>query len=882
MNKAFNFYSCYWSFLIFQQGGCGFSHILSGGLRIIVDLKRSFHLTGKRTTSMEGIRLRSDSDGSVKCAFYQGTIVSSPPGTYFARRTANGQNKEIKSWDGEQGRTRLQEVANVAYASLSEPKHHIPESNTDKLKLTSLTTLAMRGDQAKPNVTSNLVSFTMPMVGTGDDETRMNGEHESLHYSDFSVSTQQNPLGIGFLKGNSRASVGLTMPGAALAGEGLDLYSDGLASRTMDEKQLYPSSSTSKKMAIPSDGRLAYRLRSRGGQSNRFDDSAGSGVSFSHPGILPPYPVQEVANNKFPNYKAILVTPKSRHMGPYGLTAGFKHGIEERDELYSEEQESASATLSERSINRIAGWLSLDVKFDEDGTPYFDAGKTIRGILRDLFYNPIHPEFTSLQQFSWAVLIGIFMGVYTAFWKSLIEGCVDFMWKDVPEMLLDWGVFTDTNGRFPIYHYMWIVPALFGGSLSYVFAALPTPIPSQNEWIHNLHSRGVQSADTFVPLFILSTAGMASGLSLGPELPLILTSGMIGSWLGVLCKQSMLQARVLNLTAASAAIGGFFGFPMAGALFVLELPHRMGLQYFEALSPATIASIVAVLTNRLVTGNDVTGYYSYPFLNESLPSQIFKHAIVYGVFGGALGIFYTKVVLALKHFVHDMFRRENDNNCGGNARDFGQYEETVPLVAKVSSNIRKEKLNDFENPFVKIFACAVPHEPTRAAVSGTIVGIIVGVTCMFIPHVMFWGEAQLQSLIDKGRTPLPVFGHGDEASAGLVALGYCLIDENSAESNKSGFSLGCSAAITLAKVFVTGLSLGTGIVGGHFWAPLFVGCAASHFLTDFVDTITTKYGVSSGLSAYPCVALLCIMGSTHVVTCKYFTSFGSQCIAGMY
>ena len=46
---------------------------------------------------------------------------------------------------------------------------------------------------------------------------------------------------------------------------------------------------------------------------------------------------------------------------------------------------------------------------------------------------------------------------------------------------------------------------------------------------------------------------------------------------------------------------------LEGALFVLEIPHRMGLQYFEALSPATIASIVAVLCNRLVTNNDVTG-----------------------------------------------------------------------------------------------------------------------------------------------------------------------------------------------------------------------------------------------------------------------------------
>ena len=73
----------------------------------------------------------------------------------------------------------------------------------------------------------------------------------------------------------------------------------------------------------------------------------------------------------------------------------------------------------------------------------------------------------------------------------------------------------------------------------------------------------------------------------------------------------------------------------------------------------------------------------------------------------------------------------------------------------------------------------------------------------------------------------------------------------------------------MAKIFVTGLSLGTGIVGGHFWGPLFVGCAASHFLTDLVEKLSTMFGIATNLTAYPCVALLCIMGSTHVVTCKY-------------
>jgi H+/Cl- antiporter ClcA len=277
---------------------------------------------------------------------------------------------------------------------------------------------------------------------------------------------------------------------------------------------------------------------------------------------------------------------------------------------------------------------------------------------------------------------------------------------------------------------------------------------------------------------------------------------------------------------------------MAGALFALEVPHRMGLQYFEALSPATIASIAAVLTNRMVTGNDVTGYFEYPFLNSSLPSEIFTSAIFYGLFGAGLGIFYIKVVLYLKHFVHDMFHEHHDDHDdhdddhddhdddvhAEHAKGGRNPEEEVPLV---DHSDFKTKMQQQQQPIsalkrLKSLICfAIPHEPSRAGISGALAGLAVGVTGMFIPHVMFWGEAQLQNLIDKGRTPLPVFGHGDEPTADLIALGYCMMDEGSTGDAREGFSLGCAATITLAKIFVTGLSLGTGIVGGHFWVRLF-------------------------------------------------------------
>lgn len=81
-------------------------------------------------------------------------------------------------------------------------------------------------------------------------------------------------------------------------------------------------------------------------------------------------------------------------------------------------------------------------------------------------------------------------------------------------------------------------------------------------------------------------------------------------------------------------------------------------------------------------------------------------------------------------------------------------------------------------------------------------------------------EAQLQSMIDKGRTPLPIFGREDEPTAALTAHALCWIDTDDPEAVKNGFGIGCSFLISFAKIVVTGLSLGTGIIGGHFWGGL--------------------------------------------------------------
>lgn len=551
-----------------------------------------------------------------------------------------------------------------------------------------------------------------------------------------------------------------------------------------------------------------------------------------------------------------------------------------KEEIFEELEEATGAdrNIWDRLTHMWTLFMFHGVLWDDDGMPYFEedldgsafSNTTSPSVwFRFLVFNPIYPEFTSLQQSCWAVIIGVTMGVFTALWQKLIESCVEFLWKTVPEFLLRHNVLTDLNGSFPLPYYIVLCPALMGCVMSYINVILPTTVPGQNEWIQDTHNQGVMDASAFWHLFFMSTAAMASGLSLGPELPLVLLGGMYGSWLGVLTKQSVLQARVMNLTAGSAIVSGFFGFPMAGGLFILELPHRMGLQYFEALTPATVSSIVAVITNRMVNGNDVTGYYHYPFMTLSLPSRIFVSAIVYGAFGSLVGVLYGKGVTWLKHDFHELFHHHETHSV---ADDVAKSVDTpmaggeeTPLVGgpKVKSGTTS---SDFFGCCRKKWQFTIPHEPTRAAVVGTICGTLVGITGLYLPHIMFWGEAQLQTLIDQGRTPLPIFGKPGEPTADMTAYGFCLVDPADPKAVEAGFSLGCSALITFAKIWSTGVSLGTGIVAGQFWGPLFTGCAAAQFFTAFVNWTQTHFGFGGWLAAHPCVAILCIMGSSHVVT----------------
>lgn len=144
---------------------------------------------------------------------------------------------------------------------------------------------------------------------------------------------------------------------------------------------------------------------------------------------------------------------------------------DEDTDVYSyddDDDDTRNQTFTERiwhCLDPTTYLLSDAVGKDEDGHPIFEEHTkwTIPALLRHFLYNPEYPEFTSLQQFNWAVILGVVMGIYTAVWKCIIENCVDFVWQTIPQTLHHWGFFTDLDGMFPMPNYMWICPSIFGG-----------------------------------------------------------------------------------------------------------------------------------------------------------------------------------------------------------------------------------------------------------------------------------------------------------------------------------------------------------------------------------------------------------------------------------
>lgn len=169
--------------------------------------------------------------------------------------------------------------------------------------------------------------------------------------------------------------------------------------------------------------------------------------------------------------------------------------------------------------------------------------------------------------------------------------------------------------------------------------------------VDNIHvSGGPSSVRTLRSLVPASLLTIAAGGGAGPEAPLVTTTGTLAAWLARTRRAAVTETRILTIAGMAAAFTVLFGAPLGASLFALEILHRRGLQYHEALVPAIIGSLSGYGIYAVLVRADLAPIWRIPSAGGAgtvRPVDL-ALAIGAGVVGALVSVIFTYLTLGLR------------------------------------------------------------------------------------------------------------------------------------------------------------------------------------------------------------------------------------------
>jgi len=131
--------------------------------------------------------------------------------------------------------------------------------------------------------------------------------------------------------------------------------------------------------------------------------------------------------------------------------------------------------------------------------------------------------------------------------------------------------------------------------------------------VDNIHVSGgaadVRALRSLLPASLLC---VAAGSTMGPEAPLVQSTGTIGTAIATRLRRPAPDVRILTITGMAAGFTVLFGAPLGAAFFALEILHRRGLQYYEALVPAVVGSLCGYAVYLSLAGLGIEPVWRFP------------------------------------------------------------------------------------------------------------------------------------------------------------------------------------------------------------------------------------------------------------------------------
>ncbi|MFN3256344.1 MAG: chloride channel protein [Ilumatobacter sp.] len=169
----------------------------------------------------------------------------------------------------------------------------------------------------------------------------------------------------------------------------------------------------------------------------------------------------------------------------------------------------------------------------------------------------------------------------------------------------------------------------------------------------DIEESGADGRDTdgrlrsLIPVSLLC---IGAGGTLGPEAPLVTMTGTLATRVARRSKVDAADLRVLAITGMAAGFAVLFGAPLGAAVFALEIPHRRGLEYYEALVPAAIGSVCGFALSTVLGGHGLEPIWNLPG-SDLVAGVDLLWAVLAGVLGAAIGVVFTVLVDLLHRVV---------------------------------------------------------------------------------------------------------------------------------------------------------------------------------------------------------------------------------------
>ncbi|CAB9507464.1 transport protein YfeO [Seminavis robusta] len=288
-------------------------------------------------------------------------------------------------------------------------------------------------------------------------------------------------------------------------------------------------------------------------------------------------------------------------------------------------------------------------------------------------------------------VIGIVCGVASFVYYAILFWILEFVWNDLPQMIV--------VDKWPEWAYpLWIPLVGFtmaiGVGVTVIYMGEPGDLPYT---IKCVHDDAYVAMSHVMPMVCASQFSIIGGGSLGPEAPLVAICAALGGFISrkVFKVSERNLVRKHTLMGMAGALAAFFGCPLGGSLFALEVNSRFGVEYFEHTAEALFSGCICLAVFRQLANLPIESIWEI-----SLPKMENTSAldVCYGIFLGLIGALVAVVFANLHWKVMELF----------------------------------QKLDLLRNE--------------RAIWRGLFGSIVVVGLGLLVPHTMFWGEFEFQTI----------------------------------------------------------------------------------------------------------------------------------------